>query len=86
MYAGLVRFATEAYRPSKTSLKHKHRRMHITNYSVNKGCPAALCAPDTEDGEQEAAGPKWSTNALRHHLEKQGVAWETIWTQVQVKP
>jgi hypothetical protein len=35
--AGLVRFASEQYSSSKSSLKHA--TMHLTNYSINKKAP-----------------------------------------------
>jgi hypothetical protein len=35
--AGFVRFASEQYSSSKSSLKHA--TMHLTNYSINKNAP-----------------------------------------------
>jgi hypothetical protein len=37
LHAGLVRFASEQYSSSKSSLKHA--TMHLTNYSINKKAP-----------------------------------------------
>lgn len=76
--SGLVRFATQRYSSSKSSLKQ--RCMHLTNYSVNK--KAADYQSNTED-QGDGVGSKWSFSALQRYLAaKRGVEWSPIWQQV----
>jgi tubulin polyglutamylase TTLL4 len=64
---GLVRFATERFALSRGSLSH--RRMHLTNYSVNKGARAFV---RNADAAQAATGSKWSVKALSAWLADHG--------------
>lgn len=64
---GLVRFATERYSKHKKNLKC--RRMHLTNYSVNKKSDAFV--RNTDAGENNT-GSKWSLKALCRYLDDCG--------------
>ncbi|XP_035743508.1 uncharacterized protein LOC118451242 [Vespa mandarinia] len=64
---GLVRFASNKYRDSLSTLHD--RFMHLTNYSINK-YSSDYTENDTVDS---CKGHKWSLKCLWNHLEKQAV-------------
>ncbi|KAF6262781.1 tubulin-tyrosine ligase family-domain-containing protein [Scenedesmus sp. NREL 46B-D3] len=74
---GLVRFASEQYSSSKSSLKQA--TMHLTNYSINKKAPHFK---QPSGGSNTAAANKWGFGQLAEHLEQQGHDWQGVWQQV----
>eukprot|EP00798_Chlamydomonas_sp_ICE-L_P014140 gene14140-20103_t len=81
---GLARFAALQYSQDKSDLKK--RKVHLTNYSVNKKDKDAAVFANGLGGELDAdhtAVSKWSLAALREHIEAEGrVKWDFIWKQV----
>ena len=65
---GLVRFATERYNNRKKNMKH--RRMHLTNYSVNKKSNSYI---RNSNAEQNQTGSKWSFKALLQYFDGRGI-------------
>lgn len=65
---GLLRFATEAFTMSESSLSNPF--VHLTNYSINKNNSAFVHNDDADDDDR---GHKWSLMALRRHLRQRGL-------------
>ncbi|VVC24133.1 Hypothetical protein CINCED_3A024498 [Cinara cedri] len=71
---GLVRFATVKYVCDKSRINN--RRMHLCNYSVNKGSPSYI---RNSDPQRENVGHKWSLGALLDHLrDEYGINTESL--------
>lgn len=65
---GLVRFATERFAMRRTTITH--RRMHLTNYSVNKGSKQFVKNADAQEND---TGSKWSLQALHRWFQDHGI-------------
>lgn len=73
---GLARFCTEDYSNKTSSLNHK--RMHLTNYSVNKKSDEFI--KPTADGDIQ--GSKWGLKSLRKKLTEMGIDAEAVFEDV----
>jgi hypothetical protein len=79
---GLVRFATELYKPpNDDTLLQQNPFVHLTNYSINKQNKNGLIA-DHEDSE-EVDGSKWSFKAFRAVLRQHKVNDDKIFAKIK---
>jgi len=76
---GLVRFATEKYRPG--TAHHKKKYAHITNYSINKKREKFV---ENVDENSASSGSKWSLKAFRRYLrEVRGIDDGKVWAGIK---
>ena len=74
---GLTRFATEPYDPSPEHFDN--RFMHLTNYSVNKH---NTNFEFNEGTDAEDVGSKWTLDAFRKWMERQGMDHRKLWKRI----
>lgn len=77
---GLVRFATELYKPPESQTE-QNPYIHLTNYSINKHNKQGLIAP--HEMASEAEGTKWSFKAFRSVLRQHQQNDERLFAKIK---
>ena len=79
---GLVRFATELYKPpTDDTLLPQNPYVHLTNYSINKHNKNGVIAG--HEMAEEADGTKWSFKAFRAVLRQHKVNDDKIFAKIK---
>ena len=57
-----------------------NKRIHLTNYSVNKNSDKF----EYNDDHEQFTGHKWSLKTLWKYLDSQGHKWEPVWRKIKL--